>query len=127
MTQLAALTPARRATRVPPIAALQRGDQELPSRHRRWRPWLAGLVALLGVGMLVAGLFGSGPATSRLSTMAVGVVLLFVGVALSARWFVRPLAGAVGGRWSACSPSLGYSRARMPCAIRPVPRPRLRR
>ena len=96
VTQLAALTPARRATRVPPIAALQRGDQELPSRHRRWRPWLAGLVALLGVGMLVAGLFGSGQATSRLSTMALGVVLLFVGVALSARWFVRPLAGAVG-------------------------------
>ena len=33
---------------------------------------------------------------SRLSMMAGGVVLLFVGVALSARWFVRPLAGAVG-------------------------------
>ena len=28
--------------------------------------------------------------------MAGGVVLLFVGVALSARWFVRPLAGAIG-------------------------------
>ena len=96
VTQLAAIIPARRATRVPPIAALQGGDQEIPARHRRWRPWLAGLVALLGVGMLVAGLFASGPAASRLSTMAAGVVFLFVGVALSARWFVRPLAGAVG-------------------------------
>ncbi len=96
VTQVAAITPARRATRVPPIAALQRGDQEVPTRHRRWRPWLAGLIAVLGVGMLIAGLFGSGPATSRLSTMAVGVVFLFVGVGLSARWFVRPLAGAVG-------------------------------
>jgi putative ABC transport system permease protein len=28
--------------------------------------------------------------------MGLGVVLLFIGVALSARWFVRPLAGAVG-------------------------------
>ena len=46
--------------------------------------------------MLVAGLFASGPAASRLSMMAVGVVLLFIGVALSARWFVRPLAGAIG-------------------------------
>ena len=46
--------------------------------------------------MLVAGLFAGGPAASRLSMMAGGVVLLFVGVALSARWFVRPLAGAVG-------------------------------
>ena len=46
--------------------------------------------------MLVAGLFAGGPAASRLSMMAGGVVLLFVGVALSARWFVRPLAGRVG-------------------------------
>jgi putative ABC transport system permease protein len=53
-------------------------------------------VAVLGVAMLVAGLFATGPAASRLSMMAAGVVLLFIGVALSARWFVRPLAGAVG-------------------------------
>lgn len=93
---MAALAPARRATRVPPIAALQRGDQEVPSKRRRWAPWVAGLTAVLGVGLLVAGLIASGPAASRLSTMAAGVVLLFVGVALSARWFIRPLAGAIG-------------------------------
>ena len=96
VTQFAAISPARRATRVPPIAALLHGDQEIPTRQRRWRPWLAGLVTLLGVGALIAGLFASGPATSRLSMMAVGVVFLFVGVALSARWFVRPLASTVG-------------------------------
>jgi putative ABC transport system permease protein len=96
VTLLAAITPARRATRVPPIAALQRGDQEIPTRHRRWRPWIATLVALLGVGMLMAGLLGAGPAAGRLSTMAVGVVFLFVGIALSSRWFVKPLAGAIG-------------------------------
>jgi putative ABC transport system permease protein len=96
VTQLAALVPARRATRVPPMAALQRGDQELPARHRRLTPWLAGLVAVLGVGLLVLGLFADGPATGRLSTMALGVVFLFIGVALSSRWFVRPLAGAIG-------------------------------
>ena len=96
VTQLAAVVPARRATRVPPIAALQRGDQAVSTRHRRWTPWVASLVALLGVGMLVAGLFAGGPATSRLSTMAGGVVFLFVGLALSSRWFVRPLAGAIG-------------------------------
>ena len=94
VTQLAALSPARRATRVAPISALQ-GQQEQRSR-RRWAPWAAGVVAVLGVGALFAGLFSSGPAASRLSMMATGVVLLFVGVALSARWFVRPLAGAVG-------------------------------
>jgi putative ABC transport system permease protein len=96
VTQLAAVVPARRATRVPPIAALQRGEQELPARHRRLTRWVAALTAVLGVAMLVAGLFASAPAASRLSTMALGVVFLFVGVALSARWFVRPLAGAIG-------------------------------
>jgi putative ABC transport system permease protein len=95
VTQLAALAPARRATRVPPVAALQ-GHLEPEGRRRRWAPWIAAVVAVLGVGMMVAGLFAGGPAASRLSTMAGGVVLLFVGVALSARWFVRPLAGAVG-------------------------------
>jgi putative ABC transport system permease protein len=96
VTQLAAVIPARRATRVPPIAALQRGDQEIPTRARRWTPWVAGLVVVLGVGMLVAGLSGGGPASSRLSVMGGGVVLLFIGLALSSRWFVRPLAGAIG-------------------------------
>ncbi len=95
VTQVAALAPARRATRVAPIEALQ-GHQAETTKRRRWAPWVAGLVAVLGVAMLAAGLFASGPAASRLSTMAGGVVLLFVGVASSARWFVRPLAGVVG-------------------------------
>ena len=94
VTQFAALGPARRATRVPPIAALQ-GHVEQGAR-RRWAPWIAGITAVLGVAMLIAGLSAGGPAASRLSMMAGGVVLLFVGVAVSARWFVRPLAGAVG-------------------------------
>jgi len=96
VTLVAAMAPARRATRVPPIAALARGDQSTPSRHPRRAPIAAATVVVLGVALLVAGLFASGPATSRLSLMALGVVLLFIGVALSARWFVRPLAGGVG-------------------------------
>jgi putative ABC transport system permease protein len=51
---------------------------------------------LVGIAVLTAGLFSSAAASNRLATMGVGVVLLFVGVALSARWFVRPLASAVG-------------------------------
>ena len=53
VTQLAALAPARRATRVAPIAALQ--GQEQQSTRRRWAPWIAGVVAVLGVGVLLAG------------------------------------------------------------------------
>ena len=96
VTLVAALGPARRATRVPPIVALQGSELTVRPRHPRLAPILATLVAVLGVAFLVAGLFSSGPATSRLSLMAVGVVLLFIGVALSARWIIRPLAGFVG-------------------------------
>ena len=78
-----------------PDAALQGAAQSAGSR-RHWAPWSRSSSRLAGVGTLVAGLFASGPAASRLSVMAVGVVLLFIGVALSARWFVRPLAGAIG-------------------------------
>ena len=95
VTQLAALAPARRATRVAPIAALQ--GQEQQSARRRWAPWIAGIVAVARSRRARSpGCSPPGPAASRLSMMAVGVVLLFVGVALSARWFVRPLAGAIG-------------------------------
>jgi putative ABC transport system permease protein len=94
VTLLAALVPAQRATRVPPIAAM---GSALPSpRSRRWAPWLAGAVTLAGLAALLAGLFGSGPATARMGGMAGGAVLVFVGVALAARWFVRPVASAIG-------------------------------
>jgi putative ABC transport system permease protein len=95
VTLVAAIAPARRATRVPPIAALQRSDQEETSKSR-FGPWIAGVLAVLGIGLVVAGLFASGPASSRLSTMAVGIVFLFIGVALTARFFVRPVASAIG-------------------------------
>src|SRR6185312_11140803 len=65
-------------------------------RRRRRSPYIAAGVSLLGVLGLVQGLFGSGPASSRLGALAGGAVLLFVGVALVARYIVRPLAGAIG-------------------------------
>jgi putative ABC transport system permease protein len=95
VTLIAALVPAQRAMRVPPVAAM--GGTPPPSaRSRRWAPWLAVAVTLAGVAALLAGLFGSGPATARMGGMAGGAVLIFVGVALAARWFVRPLAAAIG-------------------------------
>lgn len=96
VTLLAALVPAQRATRVPPVAALAGAPPPPSRRARRWAPWLAGAVTLTGVAALLAGLFGSGPATARMGGMAGGAVLVFVGVALSARWFVRPVASAIG-------------------------------
>jgi putative ABC transport system permease protein len=96
VTLIAALSPALRATRVAPVAALRSAGEGLPARRRRFAPYIAGAVVVIGVLLLLVGLFGSGPAEGRLLSMAGGVVFLFIGVALTARYFVRPLAGAVG-------------------------------
>lgn len=95
VTVLAALAPALRATRVTPVQALA-GTAQPSRRARRWTPWLAGAVALLGLGMLLTGLFGGGPATARMGSMAGGAVLMFVGIALTARHIVRPVAALAG-------------------------------
>jgi putative ABC transport system permease protein len=97
VTLLAALVPAVRATRVPPVAALHADPLTATgTRGARRKPFIAAAVSLLGLLGLVQGLFGSGPAASRLGALAGGAVLLFVGVALVARYIVRPFAGAIG-------------------------------
>jgi putative ABC transport system permease protein len=96
VTLLAALFPAVRATRVPPVAAMRdEALAEAAPRSRR-RQVATGLVGIGGLALLVQGLLGGGPASSRLSAMGLGSLLVFVGVALSARYVVRPLAAVVG-------------------------------
>ena len=97
VTLVAAIVPARRATRVPPIAALNQAvAADEPARRRRLAPFVAGAVSLLGLVLLVQGLFGGGPANARLGGLAGGAVLIFVGIALVSRHLVRPLASAIG-------------------------------
>jgi putative ABC transport system permease protein len=96
VTLLAAVVPALRATRVPPVVALRADALTVPARGRRRAPAIAAGVSLLGLVSLLQGLFGAGPAASRLGALAGGAVLLFMGVALVARSVVRPFAGAVG-------------------------------
>ena len=95
VTLAAALAPAVRATRIPPIAALSAAAAPV-ERRRRWTRWLAVATALAGVALLVGGLFSDGAATARMGAMGAGVWLLFVGLALSARYVVRPVASAIG-------------------------------
>lgn len=96
VTLLAAFAPALRATRVTPVQALSDAPVTATRRRRRWSAVVAALVSLGGLGLLISGAFGSGPAAARLSTMALGAVLVFIGVALSAKYFVRPLASLLG-------------------------------
>ena len=93
---VAALGPALRATRVPPVAALHEGATLAPSAVSRYSAVVAVLAAVLGAAALAAGMFVHGPTSSRLFEMGLGAVLIFVAVAMAAKHIVRPLASVLG-------------------------------
>jgi putative ABC transport system permease protein len=96
ITLLATVLPARRATRVPPIAAVREASTLPPSRLAG-HSLNAGLgVVLASLAAISAGAFGgpSGMATGLL--LGLGVIGLFVGVAVLAPRLVKPLARVVG-------------------------------
>ncbi len=96
VTLLASLSPAIRATRVPPIAAVREGAVLPPPRHARLRPFIVVVVVVLGLLALGDGLFVASGATSVLIPLGFGTLLLFVGVAMVSKNLVRPLAAFVG-------------------------------
>ena len=91
----AGLFPAIRATRVPPISAVREGAVLPASPHAHRRPYVAGAVMLLGLAVIVQGLFASSGA-GRCWCCRRGTPLLFIGVALVSSYVVRPLASVVG-------------------------------
>ena len=97
VTVLASLRPAIRSTRVPPIAAVREGATIPFGRFHRYRAVGAASLAVLGFLVLALGLFKNGLGTTQiLLLMGIGVVLVFIGVALFSSRFVRPLATAIG-------------------------------
>jgi putative ABC transport system permease protein len=95
VTLIATTAPALRATRVPPIAALQEGYIRLGRRSRLATP-LAGALTALGVGLMALGLFGSMKSNAALSLLGGGALATFLGVALLSPRLVGPLASVVG-------------------------------
>ncbi|TCC28994.1 ABC transporter permease [Kribbella speibonae] len=103
VTVLASLRPAMRATRVPPIAAVREGAALPPGRFHRYRSAGAVVVAVVGVGTILAGLFVDGLATrTLLILLGLGVLLLFIGIAAFSARLVRPMAAVSDpvARWS---------------------------
>jgi putative ABC transport system permease protein len=97
ITLIASLRPARRATRVPPIAAVREGAELPPGRFARWTPYLSALTLLIGILLLAYGVLGHNlPTATRLLSLAFGILLLFFGVAANAQRVVRPLASVLG-------------------------------
>jgi putative ABC transport system permease protein len=102
LTMVAAWLPARRAGRVPPMAAL-RDDVVLPTRSLRTRSLVgAGLLAL-GTGLLGVGL--SGRVENGIAYVGAGLLLVFVAVALLAAVLGGPVTAALG--WPASRSAVG--------------------
>ena len=99
-TVVSSVTPAFRASRVPPIAAL-RDAEPAAYRPSRIRLLLGGLVTLVGAGLLLLGLFG-GVSNAGL-VVGVGAAVIFVGVTMLSPLFASPLARVLGAPLPAIS------------------------
>ena len=97
ITLLAGLFPAIRATRVPPISAVREGATLPQGRFHRFTPWIAGLVIVGSLLLLARAMFTDELGTGdRLLSIAGGVLLLFLGVAMLSSKLVTPIAAVVG-------------------------------
>src|SRR5829696_6672645 len=94
VTVLAAVIPALKATRVPPVAALQPETAFAPTGFRKRRIVVGVLVTVVGIGLLLAGLFR--PEGNRLANVASGAVVVFFSVAILSPLIARPLARVIG-------------------------------
>jgi putative ABC transport system permease protein len=98
VTFVSALSPARRAARVPPVAAMRDTVVIASSGSRRYR--IGGLLALIGIVLLALGLFGD-VSSGSFPGGAAGLVgfaafLVFVGIAMLSPLVARPVSRFLG-------------------------------
>src|SRR5918996_628365 len=93
ITVVAAVVPARRASRIAPIEAL-REAQDRPGRSLRFRLVSGAIVLAVGVGLLIYGLFGT--PDNALQLVGAGVALTFIGIAMLTPLIARPVAATIG-------------------------------
>ncbi|MDQ6841598.1 MAG: FtsX-like permease family protein, partial [Actinomycetota bacterium] len=97
ITLIAAVRPALRATRVPPIAAAREGALLPPSRWAKFGPYAALGTVLAAIVLMLIGLLVSGLSTgARLLAVGVGAVALFIGFSMLAPVLVPPLVRILG-------------------------------
>ncbi len=97
ITLLAALRPALRSTRVPPIAAVREGAVLPPSRLAHLGPYAAALTIGLAVALMLVGLLVSSLSTApRLLAIGLGAVGVFLGVSMLAPLLVPPVTRVLG-------------------------------
>ena len=93
ITVLAATFPARRATRVPPVAALREAVPDTQAVPRR--RIISGAVVLV-LGCVLFGIGVSGATSVSLELLGAGVLAIFIGVAMLAPLVVGPIAEVLG-------------------------------
>ncbi len=127
VTMLASLRPARRATRVEPIAAVREGATLPEGRFARYRVATSAATTALGFVAVLLGLFAVHGTGGVLALMGPGAVLVFIGVSLlSARLVPGPGRRRWAGRPRAWPASPAVWRGKTRGAILSArPRPRL--
>src|SRR5215469_3497635 len=94
VTVVAAISPARKAAKVPPVAAMQQATVG-STGYGSWQRVVAGLALLAaGLAVLFYGLFGH-PA-SAFAVVGAGIVLAFLAVSVLGRTIALPLSRAIG-------------------------------
>src|SRR3954469_17100225 len=95
VTLIASISPARRVTGIPPIAALREGAT-LPPRLSARRPSVPLTILAVGLVASLAGALGIGAIGVSMILVGVGALALFLGVIMIAGRLVGPLARIVG-------------------------------
>ena len=91
MTVVSAVAPARRATHIPPVAAL-RDDVALPESSLRRRALVGTTMLAAGIAAMAAGLMGD----AGILWVGLGALGIFLGVAMLSPFLSRPVVGGVG-------------------------------
>jgi len=90
VTLVSAISPARRAVRIPPVAALAEVQSSSGESSRR-RMVVGGVLAVAGLVALVSGL--TAPA---IALVGVGALALFLGIGMLSPVVARPMSGVIG-------------------------------
>lgn len=94
LTVLSSWLPARKASRIPPVAAMREDAARTPRRSLHTRAVAGAVITGLGVLLLAVGLFaGVGRA---IIFVAAGAAIAFIGVSVLAPLAARPLADVIG-------------------------------
>jgi putative ABC transport system permease protein len=97
VTAVAAVMPARRASKIAPVAALR--EAATPDRSLVRQTIVGAVLLLLGAGAMAKALVDGG-----LWLLGLGTLLSFVGVALLSPLVSRPVAGAIGSLFTRALP-----------------------